>query len=98
MAAVIEPAGAGATFSPASLATLRARVRDGKEALIQRFRDARPTAPATSQLLRGLAHHVDETLQELWQNAGMSRHAALVAVSNSSTRSTSSTIRSSPSS
>ena len=80
MAAVIEPAGAGATFSPASLATLRARVRDGKEALIQRFRDARPTAPATSQLLRGLAHHVDETLQELWQNAGMSRHAALVAV------------------
>jgi len=80
MAAVVSPADTGHPSSPASLAALRARLRDGKEALIQRFREARPTAPATSQLLRGLAHHVDQMLAELWQAAGMPRGAALVAV------------------
>lgn len=79
MAAVISPAEAGST-PPPSLAALRARLRDGKDALIQHFREARPTAPATSQLLRGLAHHVDQTLAELWLNAGMPRGATLVAV------------------
>lgn len=79
MAAVVSPADPGCP-PPASLATLRARLRDGKEALIASFRDARPTAPATSQLLRGLAHHVDQTITELWQAAAMPRGAALVAV------------------
>ncbi|MGA0611049.1 [protein-PII] uridylyltransferase [Caldimonas sp. KR1-144] len=80
MAAVISPVDAGPVSPPPSVAELRARLRDGKAALIQRFREARPTAPATSQLLRGLAHHVDLTLTDLWLHAGMPRGATLVAV------------------
>ena len=59
---------------------LRARLRDGKAALIERFRQARPSAPAATRLIRGLARHVDETLQHLWQHAMMPKGAALVAV------------------
>ncbi|HSV70670.1 MAG TPA: [protein-PII] uridylyltransferase [Methylibium sp.] len=72
MAAVLPP--------PAALPTLRSRFRDGKTALIEHFRAARPTAPAASKLIRGLARHVDETLLTLWQHALMPKGAALVAV------------------
>ncbi|MES3014446.1 MAG: [protein-PII] uridylyltransferase [Pseudomonadota bacterium] len=64
----------------APLPSLRARFRDGKGALIGHFRDARPTAPAAAKLVRGLARHVDDTLQQLWQHALMPKGAALVAV------------------
>jgi [protein-PII] uridylyltransferase len=72
MAAVLPP--------PTALPTLRSRFRDGKAALIEHFRAARPTAPAASKLIRGLARHVDETLATLWQHALMPKGAALVAV------------------
>lgn len=75
MAAVLGPPEAGAP-----LPALRGRFRDGKAALIERFRAARPTAPAATQLIRGLARHVDATLASLWQHAPMPKGAALVAV------------------
>ncbi|WP_119287464.1 [protein-PII] uridylyltransferase [Azohydromonas sediminis] len=64
----------------ASLGDLRQRFRDGKAALLEQFRAARPTAPAATRLLRALARHVDATLATLWQRAGMPTGAALVAV------------------
>ena len=69
------------TARPAgSVAALRARYRDGKQTLIDRFRDARPTVTAASQMLRSLSRHVDATLSDLWEHAGMPAGAALVAV------------------
>jgi [protein-PII] uridylyltransferase len=62
------------------IAALRAAFRDGKSTLLERFRIARPTAPAATQLVRGLARHVDGTLSRLWRDAGMPPGAALVAV------------------
>lgn len=64
----------------AAVPSLRARFRDGKEALIEHFRVARPTAPAASKLIRSLARHVDATLVRLWQHALMPKGAALIAV------------------
>jgi [protein-PII] uridylyltransferase len=63
-----------------SLTALRNRLRDGRQRLIQTFRDGRATVPAATQLIRSLARHVDQTLAELWGIAGMPRGAALVAV------------------
>jgi len=74
MSAVPSPA------AGAPLPTLRGRFRDGKAALIERFRAARPTAPAATLLIRGLARHVDATLTGLWGHALMPKGAALVAV------------------
>jgi [protein-PII] uridylyltransferase len=68
------------TRTPGSVASLRARFRNGKAALIEHFRDGRATAPAASKLLKGLAKHVDATLADLWEHAGMPAGAALVAV------------------
>jgi [protein-PII] uridylyltransferase len=62
------------------VAALRARFRDGKKALIDRFMASRASAPAATQLVRQLTRHVDGTLCELWRNAGMPAGAALVAV------------------
>ena len=64
---------------PGSLAALRHRFRDGKAALLEHFRAARPTATAASRLVRGLARHVDGVLTELWQQSALPAHAALVA-------------------
>lgn len=74
MSAVAQPR------APGSVAALRARYRDGKAALVERFRQARPSTTAASQLLKGLARHVDATLVDLWEHAGMPASAALVAV------------------
>lgn len=74
MSAVAQPR------APGSVAALRARYRDGKAALVERFRQARPSTTAASQLLKGLARHVDATLVDLWEHAGMPPSAALVAV------------------
>ncbi|MCU0969310.1 MAG: [protein-PII] uridylyltransferase [Rubrivivax sp.] len=59
---------------------LRARFRDGKAALLQRFVGARATPQAAQRLLRGLARHVDSTLADLWAHAGMPPQASLLAV------------------
>jgi [protein-PII] uridylyltransferase len=74
MSAVPSPAPAPA------LPGLRAQFRDGKSALIERFRTQRPTAPAAAQLIRGLARHVDVSLNQLWRHALMPKGAALAAV------------------
>ena len=63
-----------------STAQLRARFRDGKAALIEHFRAARPTTSAAGRLIRGLTRHVDATLAELWQASHMPGGAALIAV------------------
>jgi len=63
-----------------ALPSLRARLRDGKAALIEHFRASRPTAPAATRLIRGMARHVDATLLHLWQHALMPKGAALIAV------------------
>jgi [protein-PII] uridylyltransferase len=68
------------THAPGSVAMLRARFRDGKAALLEHFRSARATAPAATRLLKGLARHVDATLTDLWEHAGMPAGATLVAV------------------
>jgi [protein-PII] uridylyltransferase len=76
MAAVIEPT----RRAPGSVSVLRARFRDGKTALLNHFRDSRPTAPAATRLTKALAKHVDATLAALWAETGMPAGAALVAV------------------
>ena len=63
-----------------SVADMRARFRLGKSELLVHFRQSRPTAPAATRLLRSLARHVDQTLLEIWQHAGMPETAALLAV------------------
>ncbi len=73
-APVATPPGVG------SVASLRARFRDGKRLLIEQFGISRATAHAATRLLRGLARHVDATLGDLWDHAGMPPGAALVAV------------------
>ncbi len=64
----------------ADVAALRSRFREGKAGLIEQFRQARPSAVAATRLLRSLSRHVDETLAEIWQCAGMPADAALLAV------------------
>jgi [protein-PII] uridylyltransferase len=66
--------------TPGSVASLRARFRDGKAALIEHFRSSRPTTTAATRLLRALTRHVDATLTDLWDHAGMPPGTALVAV------------------
>ena len=73
---VESPAGAAAC----NVTDLRTRFREGKAALMQRFRSARATAPAASLLLRSLTRHVDQTLLDLWNRAGMPTDSALLAV------------------
>ena len=58
-----------------SVTALRARARDGKAALLDAFRDARPTISAAQTLLRALARHVDGILAELWAQAGLPKSA-----------------------
>ncbi len=71
---------AGTSDSAPSVVDLRAQFRKGKAEIIERFRQARPTVPATTRLLRDLTRHVDQTLGELWNNAYLPKGAALLAV------------------
>jgi [protein-PII] uridylyltransferase len=66
--------------TPGSVASLRARFRNGKAALIEHFRSSRPTTTAATRLLKALTRHVDATLTDLWDHAGMPQGTALVAV------------------
>jgi len=63
-----------------SVAEQRARFRQGKDALLSHFQEARPSATSARLLLHGLARHVDATLVQLWQTSGLPAGAALVAV------------------
>ena len=71
-----------ATLSPPpnELAALRQQFRSGKAALIDEFRNARPSVPAATRLITGLARHVDASLATLWKHCGLPDEAALVAV------------------
>ena len=83
MAAVLEqPRNSVASSVPAepSIGELRLRFRDIKAALLERFRESRPTAPVAAALLRDLCRHVDETLLMLWDRAAMPSGTALIAV------------------
>ena len=64
----------------ATVGEMRARFREGKQALLERFRKVRPTAPAATRLIRDLSKHVDQTLLLLWQHAAMPDGTALLAV------------------
>jgi [protein-PII] uridylyltransferase len=76
MVAVLE---AAAPAAP-SLPDLRARFRDGKARLLERFGKGRPTAPAAQRLLRDLARHVDHSLLAVWKHASVPDGATLLAV------------------
>ena len=78
-AAVARPS-ATIPAAPLSVAEMRARFRDGKAALLAHFRTSRPTTTSATQLMRGLARHVDATLTQLWLQSGMPAGAALLAV------------------
>ncbi len=83
MSAVASRVGApgdAADAATPSLVELRARHRDGKAALLERFATARPTARAALTLIRALAGQVDETLAALGQRCGMPAGPSLVAV------------------
>lgn len=79
MSARPQPAPSAAA-NPTAVAALRARHREGKAALLEAFRSARPTATAAARLLRALARHVDGMLAEVWTLAGLPAGAALLAV------------------
>jgi len=74
------PEARGSERAPRSVSELRSRFRQGKTALIEHFREARPTSTAATKLIRSLTRHVDQTLTDLWQHALMPPGAALLAV------------------
>ncbi len=65
---------------PRSVASMRARFRDGKTALLEHFGESRATALASTRLTKALTRHVDNHLAELWEHAAMPAGATLVAV------------------
>ena len=67
-------------IDPVQLKELRTRYREGKAELIARFMQARPSTRAAQQLLKGLARHVDQTLQALLALSPVPEGLALVAV------------------
>ena len=69
-----------AALAELPLAELRTRFKQGKQALLDHFRESRPSAPSAARLLRGLTRHVDLCLAALWQRSAMPAGAALVAV------------------
>jgi [protein-PII] uridylyltransferase len=62
------------------LPELRRVLREGKQALIQQFRDDKATVPNADRLVRQLTQHVDSVLGQLWHQSELPRGAALVAV------------------
>ena len=68
---------------PELLKSLRQRYREGKAALIEQFMRERPSGRSSQRLLKGLAQHVDLTLQELMSALPMPEGLALVAVGGS---------------
>ncbi|WP_310461962.1 [protein-PII] uridylyltransferase [Sphaerotilus sp.] len=62
------------------LPELRRLLREGKQALIQQFRDDKATVANADRLVRQLTQHVDSMLGQLWQQSELPRGATLVAV------------------
>ncbi|MEY2654437.1 MAG: hypothetical protein RLZZ524_1465, partial [Pseudomonadota bacterium] len=72
---------ASAALRPAlPLPELRRLVREGRQSLIDQFQRGRASAPAASRLVRLLAEHIDDVLAQLWDQSGLPKGAALVAV------------------
>ncbi|MES2887100.1 MAG: [protein-PII] uridylyltransferase [Pseudomonadota bacterium] len=69
-----------AQAAPLSAQTPRQRLRDSKAALLGAFQAGRPRASAATALTRSLTKLIDQALKELWDQAGMPEHAALLAV------------------
>jgi len=67
-------------IDPALLKALRTRYREGKAALIAQFMQERPSTRSARRLLKGLARHVDQTLQDLLAALPVPEGLALVAV------------------
>jgi len=65
---------------PALLKALRTRYREGKAELIAQFMQERPSGRSAQCLLKGLARHVDQTLQDLLSALPVPEGLALVAV------------------
>ena len=61
------------------LARMRPQLGADKNALLEAFASARPSAQAATALIRGLSRLVDTTLTELWVASQMPAGAALVA-------------------
>ncbi len=61
------------------LARMRLKLGADKNALLEAFAAARPSAQAATTLIRGLARLVDTTLTELWVASQLPAGAALVA-------------------
>jgi [protein-PII] uridylyltransferase len=59
---------------------LRAQFRADKAALLEQFRNSRPTTSSATRLLAQMAKLVDRVLHTLWEAHPMPRGAALVAV------------------
>jgi [protein-PII] uridylyltransferase len=71
MSAVVQPS--------SGIARLRLQLGADKNALLEAFAAARPSARAAGALTRGLCRLVDATLSELWMASAMPVGAALVA-------------------
>jgi [protein-PII] uridylyltransferase len=71
MSAVVQPS--------SGIARLRLQLGADKNALLEAFAAARPSAQAAGALTRGLCRLVDATLSELWMASAMPVGAALVA-------------------
>ena len=69
-----------ADLLPTPTSRVRLSFAANKTSLIEAFAQSRPSSQAATQLLRGLAKLVDDTLVQLWQHSGMPGAAALVAV------------------
>ena len=65
---------------PLDVSAQRAQFRADKAALVEQFRDSRPTTSSATRLLTQLARLVDRTLHTLWDAHDMPRGAALIAV------------------
>ncbi len=76
----VVPGDAAVCVTARSVGELRSRFRNGKAALLDHFAVSRATAPAVGMLLRSLAKHVDASLIDLWNHAGMPIDASLLAV------------------
>ncbi len=69
-----------AVSTAGNVSALRARVREGKAALIEHFKGSRATTTGATTLVRALARHVDGARTELWDQAQLPKGAALVSV------------------
>ena len=80
MSALPGPVAPQPSRPPDGLASMRERLQGGKAALLEQFRQSRPTTRAAAKLTKALTRHVDQLLIELWAHVGLPPGAALAAV------------------